>query len=381
MKKLLIFGSTGSIGKNTLDVVRKNPKVFKVVGLCAGKDINTILRQVNEFKPDYICISDEKSAHLLKDNLPKGVKLFAGKKGLLEFSSKRADMSVMAISGVSSLEPLLETIKHVKSVALANKESIVAAGELVFNQARKFKTKIIPVDSEINAFFQLFSRNNGTFKKVYVTASGGAFVDYKKSQLKRVTSKQVLNHPTWRMGKRITVDSATLVNKGFEVVETHQFFDVPYKDIEVLIHRESAIHALVECQDDTVFSCMYPPDMRIPISYALHYPARHKAANGFDYNRKFCLNFEPVDFKKYPLLKLVIDTARKKDNGLCILNAADEVVVDAFLNDEIKFTDIQKILTKVMKKYPSKKIKKINDVIRWDTWARKKAKEYIGKSC
>ena len=381
MKKLLIFGSTGSIGKSTLDVVRKNSKVFKVAGLCAGKDTNTILRQVLEFKPSYVCISDEKKAKVLEKKLPKEIKLFVGKKGLKEFASKSADVSVMAISGVKSLEPLLETIKHVKSVALANKESIVTAGDLVFKQARKFKTEIIPVDSEINAFFQLFQKNNGIFKKVYVTASGGAFVDYKKSQLSRVTPKQVLNHPTWRMGKRITVDSATLVNKGFEVVETHQFFDVPYKDIEVLIHRESAIHALVEYEDDTVFSCMYPPDMRIPISYALHYPRRRKAATGFDYNRKFCLNFEPVDFKKYPLLKLVIDIARRKDNGLCILNAADEVVVDAFLNDKIKFTDIAKVLAKVMKKYPSKKIRKITDVAYWDAWARKKTKEYISKSC
>jgi 1-deoxy-D-xylulose-5-phosphate reductoisomerase len=377
MKKLLIFGSTGSIGKNTLDVVRKNPKVFKVVGLCAGKDTSTILKQVVEFKPSYVCISDEKKAKDLKKKLPKGIKLFVGKKGLKEFASKSADISVMAISGVKSLEPLLETIKHVKSVALANKEAIVAAGDLVFKQARKFKTEIIPVDSEINAFFQLFQKNNGVFKKVYVTASGGAFVDYKKSQLSRVTPKQVLNHPTWRMGKRITVDSATLVNKGFEVVETHQFFDVPYKNIEVLIHRESAIHALVEYEDDTVFSCMYPPDMRIPISYALYYPARRKAATGFDYDRKFCLNFEPVDFKKYPLLKLVIDIARRKDNGLCILNAADEVAVDAFLEGKIKFTDIAKVLAKVMKKYPSKKIKKITDVTYWDAWARKKARGYI----
>ncbi|MCF7908857.1 MAG: 1-deoxy-D-xylulose-5-phosphate reductoisomerase [Candidatus Omnitrophica bacterium] len=383
MKKVLIFGSTGSIGRNALAVIRKTKNEFKVIGLTANKDITTLKRQIKEFHPSYVCVNDEARAKRLKSELPKGIKLFVGQKGLLEFSSLESDISLMAISGVSSLLPLLENIKYTKRVALANKESLVTAGDLVFKKATKHNTEILPVDSEINALFQLFeekrSLTNGSLGKVYLTASGGALFGYKQKDLSRVSVSEVLNHPTWKMGARITVDSATLINKAFEVIETHFFFGLPYEKIDILLHRESAIHALVEKTDGTLFACIYPPDMKMPISFALHYPKRKAQNQKINFRGSFSYNFKPIPYASYPLLRIVLEAAKKQDNGLAVLNASDEVAIDHFLKGKIKFTDIYKIIAHISKIYPSCDIKNVNDVLYWDKWARRKTEERINK--
>ncbi|MBU1122258.1 MAG: 1-deoxy-D-xylulose-5-phosphate reductoisomerase [Candidatus Omnitrophota bacterium] len=377
MKKVLVFGSTGSIGKNSLDVIRQSQGKFNVVGLCVNRDIKNLQRQIKEFSPAYVCVVDQRCADKLEKNLDNKIRLFKGEKGLQKFSTIKTDISVMGISGISCLRPLLINLQYSKRIALANKETIVVAGLFVFKLAKKFGTEIIPVDSEINALFQLFNNIKRDFSKVYITASGGALIDYKKQDLKKIGIKEVLSHPNWRMGRRITVDCATLVNKAFEVIEVHRFFGVPYKEIGVTVHRESVFHALVEFKDSTVFSCCYPPDMKIPIAYALHYPRRAPSVRGGSFDKKFSLSFEPVNYNRYPLFKMVLDAAGKDDNSLIILNACDETVVDYFLAGKIKFTDIYKVMNYIFSNYPSKRLRRIEDIFYWDQWARTKTKEYL----
>ena len=382
MKRVVIFGSTGSIGKNALSVIKESKGKFKVIGLCANKDINTLYGQIKEFHPSFVCLRDEGKAKSLRKRLGKGIKLFSGQEGIEEFSSIKSDIAVMAITGISSLKPLLIAIANSKRIALANKESIVTAGPLVFERAKRFNTQILPVDSEINALFQLIESRGGggcrdDLRKVYLTASGGALAGYSKSRLAKVGVKKVLDHPTWKMGKRVTVDSATLVNKGFEVIETHYFFGLDYQKIGIIFHKESAIHALLEYKDSTLFACLYPPDMKMPISHALCYPKRFNSKEGMNFKSSFSYNFRPLDYKNYPLLRIILEAGKKEDNSLVILNAADEVAIDYFLRRRIKFIDIYKVMTYIFRNYKSSKIKRIGDVFFWDDWARKKAEEYL----
>ncbi|MFH1519173.1 MAG: 1-deoxy-D-xylulose-5-phosphate reductoisomerase [Candidatus Omnitrophota bacterium] len=385
MKKVLVFGSTGSIGKNTLSVIKASAGKFKVIGLCANRDIDALYSQIKEFRPAYVCVRDENKIKKLKERLGKEVKLFSGQKGLEEFSSIKSDIALMAISGISSLKPLLIAIAHSKRIALANKESIVAAGPLVFKRARKFNTQILPVDSEINALFQLMKLRFGPdwrndFRKVYLTASGGALLGLEKEKLAKVKVRKVLTHPTWRMGRRVTVDSATLVNKGFEVVETHHFFGLPYDKIDIVLHKESAVHAFLEYSDNTLFACHYPPDMKMPISHALYYPNRPRSNSGVNFKSSFSYSFKPLNYKDYPLLAMILEAAKREDNSLVILNAADEVAIGYFLNQRVKFTDIYKVMAYIFRRYKPGKIEKIEDVFFWDNWARGEAEKYLNKS-
>ena len=384
MKKILIFGSTGSIGKNTLKVIRESKGKFKVIGLCANRDIDTLYSQIEEFHPVYVCVKDESRAKRLRTRLKGGIKFFSGEEGVNEFSSIKADISVMAISGISSLKPLLIAIAHSKRIALANKESIVTAGGLVFKRAGRFNTQIIPVDSEINALFQLIKSRpepdcRGDFSRVYLTASGGALAGYKKEDLAKVGVRKVLAHPTWKMGKRVTVDSATLVNKGFEVIETHHFFGLAYEKISIILHKESAVHAFLECSDNTLFACLYHPDMKMPISHALYYPKRFDSKARVNFKNSFSYTFAPLNYRDFPMLEIILKAANKEDNSLVILNAADEVAIDYFLKRRIEFTDIYKVMAYIFQHYKSSKIKKIEDIFFWDGWARAKTKEYLKK--
>ncbi|MDP2923039.1 MAG: 1-deoxy-D-xylulose-5-phosphate reductoisomerase [Candidatus Omnitrophota bacterium] len=378
MKKIMIFGSTGSIGRNALDVIRRETEKFKVLGLCANSDLGVLISQIKEFRPSYVCISDEKRAEILEKIIDKKITLFKGTKGLKDFSSIACDISVMAISGISCLRPLLVNMQYAKRIALANKESVVTAGNFVFSQAKKMGTEIIPVDSEINALFQLFEQGNA-FERVYLTASGGSLIDYKKKDLAKVNAKAVLSHPTWRMGKRITVDSATLVNKAFEVVETHYFFELPYDNIDVVVHRQALIHALVQCPDKNIFACLYPTDMRIPIAFALYYPKRRQIFEGVNFNKFFSLSFEPLKKGNFALFELVIEAAKRKDNSLAILNACDEIAIEYFLKAKIKFTDIHRVMQHLFEHYPSRRLKNVEDIFYWDNWGREKTINYLDK--
>jgi 1-deoxy-D-xylulose-5-phosphate reductoisomerase len=380
MRKVIIFGSTGSVGRNALAVIKQAPDKFKVVGLCANSDITTLLSQIKRFSPAYVCVVNKKSAQRIKRHLSKKVKLLKGEEGLKEFCRIKSDISVMAISGISCLKPLLWNLRHTKRVALANKESIVTAGSFIFAEAKKQNVDILPVDSEINSFYQLFQMDMQCLDKVYLTASGGALIDYKKADIKKVGVREVLSHPTWSMGQRITVDSATLVNKGFEVIETHYFFNLPYNNINIVIHRQSMVHAMVEFKDGSLFACLYPPDMKVPISFALYYPQRGPKVKRINFLKEFTLSFSPIDYRRFPLLEIILQAARREDNSLAILNACDEVAVDYFLKQKIKFVHIYDIMKFIFHHYPSCKLEKIEDVFFWDNWARIKTKEYIEKS-
>ncbi|MFH1771204.1 MAG: 1-deoxy-D-xylulose-5-phosphate reductoisomerase [Candidatus Omnitrophota bacterium] len=380
MKQVLVFGSTGSVGRSALEVIRNDSKNFKVAGLCAYGDIKTLYSQVKEFNPKYVCVVDEHKVKRFSVLSKSKHKLFSGFKGLEEFSSLNCDISVMAISGISCLKPLLINIEHTKRIALANKESIVAAGKIVFERAKKYKAEIIPVDSEINALFQLINSHGAKmlkFKKVYLTASGGSLAGYKRKDFCGIKVKDVLSHPTWRMGKRITVDCATLVNKGFEAVETHHFFNIPYERIDILLHKESFVHGLVEFEDSTIFACIYPPDMKMPISHAFYYPLRNCLSLSGGIRDGLSWSFSPLLYKNYPLLNIILEGAKRKDNSLIVINACDEVAVDAFVKGKIKFIDIYKALEFLFEIYPKKGINGINDVFYWDNWGRIKTKEFL----
>ncbi|MCF7869646.1 MAG: 1-deoxy-D-xylulose-5-phosphate reductoisomerase [Candidatus Omnitrophica bacterium] len=383
-KKVLVFGSTGSVGRNSLEVIEKAADKFEVVGLCGNSNIKEIVKQIRKFRPKYLCLKDKGSANQLKKRTKIKFKLFSGKQGLEKFSRIKSDVSIMAISGIDCLKPLLINIESSKRIALANKEAVVTGAKFIFPKAKKYKTKIIPIDSEINAIFQLLNlteSGNKEIDKIYITASGGALLNYDKKSLKKVTAKRVLKHPTWDMGKRITVDSATLVNKGFEAVEAHNFFNIDYKNIEILLHRQSLMHAMIQLSDQSCFSCIYAPDMKKPISYALFYPKRMKLPK-IDLDKeknKYSFSYSPIPYKKFPLLKIILEAGKRDDNSLVVLNACDEVVVDLFLNGKIKFTQIEETIKKIFENYPSKKIKSIGDIYKWDNWARNKTKEILGE--
>ncbi|MBD3264996.1 MAG: 1-deoxy-D-xylulose-5-phosphate reductoisomerase [Candidatus Omnitrophica bacterium] len=383
MKKLSVFGSTGSVGRNCLEFVRRNRREFKVTGLCAYKDIKTLRAQIEEFKPSCVCVVREDAARKLSREINKKIKLFKGQSGLEEFSQIDSQISMMAISGVDCLKPLLLNLRHSERIALANKESVVTGGKFIFEEMKRLGKEIIPVDSEINALFQLMhlgdkgNKAPESVRKIYLTASGGSLCEHKTTYLSRVGIKEVLTHPTWNMGKRITVDSATLVNKGFEVVEAHHFFNMDYSSIEVLIHKDSLVHALLEFKDSSVFASIYPPDMKTPIASALCYPRRFSVRRCLNFNRGISLSFSPVSSRRYPLFKIVIEAARRDDNSLIILNACDETAVEYFLSGKIKFLDIRKAIRHIFKKYPSHKVKCTDDIFYWDEWGRRKTKEYL----
>lgn len=379
MKKVLFFGSTGSIGESALEVIRKDKRNFKVLGLLANRNVRSLAKQIKEFRPSYVCVVDVKQAKVLKRDLPRGIKLFSGQEGVRDFSAINSDISIMGIVGISSLKPLLMNISAAKRIALASKEALVTAGSLVKEECAKFNTEIIPIDSEINALFQLFKFVDRAYlNKVYLTASGGPLLDYTNEQLRKVSKKKVLSHPTWRMGRRVTVDSTTLVNKGFEVMETHYLFDLDYSCIDIVIHRESCVHAFLETKDNTLFACIYTPNMKIPIAFSLYYPERFSPLKGLDFSfSNINLSFDNVDCKKFSLLDIIIESAKRGGSFPVIINAADEVAIDYFLKGKIRFYDIYKTVEYIFTKIKKAKVKNLDDIYFWDEWARIKTKEFL----
>ena len=383
MKRVLIFGSSGSIGRSTLEIIRKNKRDFKVIGLSVNKNIDMLYRQIKEFSPSYVCVVNERAAKRLKKKLLGKIKVLYGEEGLREFSSLPADISVMGIVGISSLMPFITSLKHSKRVALASKEVLVVAGDIVKREVKKNKAELIPVDSEINALFQLLGCiKREHLKKIYITASGGPLLDYSSSSLKRVTPSMVLTHPNWRMGKRITVDSATLVNKGFEVMESHHLFDLDYEMIDVVVHRQSYVHAFVETKDSMLFSCWYKPNMVIPLAFSLYYPQRSFLGRGFDVSfSHFNLSFKKVNYRKFPLFRIVLEAAKKGGNFPIAVNAADEIAVRFFLEKKIKFYDIYRAVEHIFSKTKKDKVSSLKGVYFWDKWARVKTEEFLNKLC
>ena len=340
MKHIAIFGSTGSIGKNALSVIRRFPDKFRVVGLSVNSDIRGLYSQVQEFHPSFVCIRDEESALKFKKSLGRKIKVYSAEEGLIQFAQERTiDQSVFAISGSAALAPLLSSIASGKDIALANKEALVMAGPLIMRMAKKSGIKVIPIYSEQSAIWQcLYGQGKTRLKTIYLTASGGPLVNESGASLRRVSLLKVLKHPRWKMGKKITVDSATLMNKGLEFLEAMFLFNVSHKMIKVLIHPQALVHSMVEFIDGVVLAQLSQTDMRIPIQYALSYPDR---LNGFSpginfYNLK-SLNFSKPDCLRFPCLSLAYQAARELGSLPAVMNAANEVAVSKFLDGRIKF--------------------------------------------
>ncbi len=382
-KKIAILGSTGSIGISTLKVVQKLKPDFQVVGLTANRNVRELARQITIFKPKMAALMDESLFEDLK-KLVKGTstKLFTGTEGVVTVAGESgADMVLSAIVGAAGLKPTLTAIQKGKDIALANKETMVMAGEVVTKAAKKSGSKILPVDSEHCAVFQCLVGLNHSdeIHKILLTASGGPFRRLNRKHFGKITLKQALNHPTWRMGPKITIDSATLMNKGLEVIEAHYLFGAPYQKIDIVIHPESIIHSMVEYVDGSVLAQLGTTDMQIPIQYALTYPARaNSPVTRLDLTQTGALHFEKPDRKKFPCVDLAYAAGEKGGTFPAVLNAANEVAVGRFLQGEIAFNSIPKIIDKTLRKYRPLTNGTLDGILWADRWARLEASQIKG---
>ena len=382
MKKVTVLGSTGSIGVSALDVIEKNPGRFRVAALAAGKNIKLLHGQIEKFRPEIVSVGDLQNAAELRRQIHPGTrtKIVAGPEGLQEVAAfAGADIVLSAISGAAGLLPTLAAIEAGKDIALANKETMVIAGGIVTEKAREKGVSILPVDSEHSAVFQcLQGQKHKNIKKIILTASGGPFLNYKKSELKKVAVSEALRHPRWKMGKKITIDSASMMNKGLEVIEAKWLFDLEMEQIDILIHPQSVVHSMVEFVDGSLLAQMGIPDMRTPIAYALTYPERIK--NGLpllDLAKTKNLEFLQPDMKKFPCIRLAYEAGTCGGTMPAVLNAANEVAVEAFLNEKIKFVDLPEIIDKVLSGHKVVKKPALEELLQADKWARMQAKEII----
>jgi 1-deoxy-D-xylulose-5-phosphate reductoisomerase len=381
MRRIAILGSTGSIGENALRVVRHLPGELKIEALSTNANVGALLRQIKEFSPQSVCVQDKEAALRLQRQIGrKKVKIFTGESGMRSMLALiRPDEVLLAIAGSAALTPLLAAIENTREIALANKEALVMAGPIVTRKAQEKNTRLIPVDSEQSAIWQCLQANERKkIKRLYLTASGGALRNTPKKDFCRVSLQQVLRHPRWKMGKKITVDSATLMNKGLEVLEAIFLFGVEAPRIEVLIHPEAIIHSMVEFIDGVVLAQLSVTDMRVPIQYALTYPRRLAASvAGIDFVKLGALNFSRPDFAKFPCLKLSYQAARELGSSPCALNAANEVSVEEFLGGGLKFAAIPRVIEKVLAKHHHLKNPTLAEILRTDAWARQEARRVI----
>ena len=372
MNKIVILGSTGSIGRQTLDVVRAFPDEFEVVGLAAGNNVKLLLQQVQEFRPRYMwCISQPSS-------LPGGVS-FMDMSEMVTLDD--VDIVMVATIGSVGLMPTLKALELGKTVALSNKEPIVMAGQIIKEYERLYGGTILPVDSEPSAIWQCIQGEPGGIRRLMITASGGPFRNTPLDELSGVTPERALQHPTWKMGRKITIDSATLMNKAFEVIESHWLFGVPWEDIEVVVHPQSTIHSMVEFADGSVKAQLGPPDMRLPIQYALFYPRRlpNEMIPRLDTGIRHSLTFEPLEPERFPCFGLAVHAARRGGTFPAVLSAADEVAVNAFLDGNIGFTEIYDVVDKVLSEHDSSPAPDAGEVLRADRWATEYAISIIAK--
>jgi len=384
MKNISILGSTGSIGCNTLDIVALFPERFRVLGLSACENIERLEAQIRRFRPAMVSLNSVKAAHVLKERCGDlGVEILSGVEGLIRVSTlPEVDVVVSAIAGSAGLIPTLSAVMAGKTVALANKETMVMAGEIVTREAEEKGVRILPVDSEHSAIFQVMEcGRREDLHKIILTASGGPFLNKSYEDRKRVTVEDALKHPNWNMGAKVTIDSATLMNKGLEVIEAKWLFDVSINQIEVLIHPQSIIHSMVEFRDGSVLSQMGIPDMRIPIAYALSYPERlDLVMQRLDLARTGMLTFENPDIKKFPCLSYAYDAMKTGGSMPAVMNSSNEVAVAAFLHGRIGFLDIERIVGDTMSGHTVKGVNNIEDVLMADSWAREEAERLVGKN-
>lgn len=376
MKNIVILGSTGSIGKQTLDVLRRKKGYYKVFGLGAKDEVFELKNQIEEFKPKMISVATkEVKEKLLKLILKPKLKICLGETGLIKMvENPKTDSVVIATSGTISLIPTLKAIKNKKRVLMANKESLIVAGDLINKNLKKYKSEFLPLDSEHSAIFQcLKGENKKEVKNLILTCSGGPFRNFSENQLKNVKKEDVLSHPVWKMGPKITVDSATLMNKGFEVLEAHYLFGVPFEKIKVVVHPECVIHSMVEFVDGVIKAQLSVPDMRLPIEYALFHPKR---VSGFlpdlDLIKIKNLSFFEPDIKKFPCLNLAIGAGKTGGTMPIALVFANEIAVNRFLEGEIKFLDIPKIIKKILESHKPIFNPEIKDIFLVENWVKKK---------
>ena len=382
-KKIAILGSTGSIGIQTLDVIQKNKELFTAEILIAGQNSNLLIKQAKIFKPKIVVINDESKYLYVKEHLKnQKTKVFAGKKEVINVvKNKSIDTVVSAVVGYSGLEPTISAIKAGKNIALANKETLVVAGELINNLIKKYKVKMYPIDSEHSAIYQcILGEEKNKYEKIILTASGGPFRGFKLSELEKVTPHEALNHPKWKMGKKISIDSATLMNKGLEVIEAKWLFDIDPSNIEVVIHPEAIVHSMVQFIDGSIKAQLGVPDMKIPIQFALTSPYRIESNfPRLSLNKKLSLNFEKPDLNTFKNLKLAFQAIKEGGNKPCILNAANEVVVDSFLKKKIKFLEMSNIIEECLNKIEYIANLNFEDYVEIDRKTRILTKKLINK--
>ncbi|KPN93157.1 1-deoxy-D-xylulose-5-phosphate reductoisomerase [Lysinibacillus sp. ZYM-1] len=374
MKKISLLGATGSIGWQTYDILKEQREAFQLVAFSSGKNLEKTREMIDNLKPELVSVQLEEDALQLAKEYPT-IHFTFGAKGLVEVAT-HPDSTVLvnAVLGSVGLESTLAAIRMGKTIAIANKETLVTAGHLVMAEAKKYKATILPVDSEHSAIFQSMNGENPkNIERLIITASGGSFRDKTRDQLKHVTVADALNHPNWSMGAKITIDSATMMNKGLEVIEAHVLFDMPYEKIDVLLHRESIIHSLVEYHDTSVIAQLGTPDMRVPIQYALSYPDRIPLHNGQRLNLAQIgqLHFQEMDFERYPALRLAYEAGRTGGTILTAMNAANEAAVAAFLQGKITFLEIDETIERVMQAHQNIAVPDLQTILQVDSETRK----------
>ena len=385
MKRIAILGSTGSIGGSTLSVVESYPERFQVISLAAGSNLDSAFEQAQRWKPRLISIATEANAEILQSRLKKSgaseTEVVYGPAGNVRVATHPdADFVVSAIVGVAGLEATYEAVRAGKTIGLANKECMVAAGELITAEARRQGKPLLPIDSEHNAVHQCMRGGRiEEVRQIWLTASGGPFRNTPKSQFASISVEQALNHPTWKMGRRITIDSATLMNKGFEVIEACRLFNLPPSQVQVIVHPQSTIHSMVEFVDGSILAQFSVTDMRLPILYALTYPERVESDMRFPVMDLRHLEFSPPDMEKFPCLRLAYAAAEEGGAKPVALNAADEVAVAAFLDESIAFNDIPRVIEAVLSATPAVKLESIKMVLGVDAEARQTAHHHIQK--
>lgn len=373
MKNIAILGSTGSIGTQTIEVVEAHPEQFRVVALAAGTNVPLVIEQVNRLKPELVSVGSKDIADQVNIHIPSEVKLTYGSEGLIEVATHpKAELLVTGIVGSIGLRPTLAAIEARKTIALANKETLITAGQIVMEKAMEYNVPLLPVDSEHSAIFQcLQGENRERVEEIILTASGGSFRHKNREELKNVTVEDALKHPNWSMGVKVTVDSATMMNKGLEVIEAHWLFRLPFEQIKVLLHEESIIHSMVLFQDSAIVAQLGTPDMRVPIQYALTYPDRfHMKSERLNLAQIGKLHFRDVDFARYPCLKMAYDAGQTGGTMPTVLNAANEVAVDRFLRSEISFLQIEEIIYHTLEQHQPAMNPGLAEIEEVDQWAR-----------
>ena len=385
MKKISILGSTGSIGTQALDVIAHNQDKFKVTALSCAKSLPLLCRQIEEFSPEAVAVKDETDAKEIADKY-KDLEVFWGAEGLKTIASMEScDMVLNSLMGMKGLEPTMAAIESGKDIAFANKETLVAGGQLVMDAVKKHGVSMLPVDSEHSAIFQSLQGNqDNEIRRILLTASGGPFRGYSLEQLEQVSLEQALNHPNWSMGSKITIDSATMMNKGLEVIEARWLFDVPLEKIQVVVHPQSILHSAVEYMDSSVIGQMGNPDMRIPIAYAFSYPERMDLSDVTQpldlFSLKEGMSFYPADRSVFKTIDLAYEACREGGSCPVVLNGANEVLVDLFLHGKIRFIDIQNFLIQMMESHQTKRNLDLETILEEDMRGREDVRKLVEKT-